>query len=174
PKVEPTPFDKLDGAQTAAEERSAWHPKELVAVLGSDRGRHWKAVECVAYRPDGKQVASGGAEAVVRLWDAATLKQTVALTGHSGTITALAYAANGKVFASGGTDRTARLWFLSGDKAEEIAALAGHKEAVRAVAFGPNSKTLASASDDGTVKLWSLTGDKPTERFTLTGPQRPR
>src|SRR5262249_53569504 len=89
PKVEPTPLDKVDPPQTPAEERAPWHPKERVAVLGSDRGRHWKAVECVAYRLDGKQLASGGADSVVRLWDAATLKQTAALEGHAGTVTAV-------------------------------------------------------------------------------------
>src|ERR1700690_3417852 len=55
-----TAMDRLDPAQIAADDRCAWHPTELVAVLGSDRGRHWKTIECVAFSPDGKQLASGG------------------------------------------------------------------------------------------------------------------
>ena len=38
--AKPSPLDRLDPAQIPAAERFDWQPKELVAVLGSHRGRH--------------------------------------------------------------------------------------------------------------------------------------
>ena len=38
--AKPSALDRLDPAQIPAEERFDWQPKELVAVLGSHRGRH--------------------------------------------------------------------------------------------------------------------------------------
>src|SRR5262245_49777493 len=36
-----SPADKLAAGKIPAEERFAWQPKELVAVIGEHRGRHW-------------------------------------------------------------------------------------------------------------------------------------
>jgi hypothetical protein len=60
PKPEPprvvgrSPLDELDPASIPADERFAWQPKELVAVLGEHRMRHWSFLRDVAISPDGK------------------------------------------------------------------------------------------------------------------------
>jgi len=53
------PFDALDPAAIPAEERFDWQPKELVAVLGSDRQRLWHSGG-VVLSGDGKVVAIPG------------------------------------------------------------------------------------------------------------------
>ena len=39
----PSPLDKLDRGQIPEEDRPPWLPKEVVAVLGENRGRNWLA-----------------------------------------------------------------------------------------------------------------------------------
>lgn len=50
-------------------------PAGVVARLGSPCFRHGGRVRCLTFSRDGKTLASGGADAVVRLWDATTGRQ---------------------------------------------------------------------------------------------------
>jgi len=51
-------WDDLDPAQIPEAERVPFQPKELVAVLGEHRQRHWQSVYSAAIRADGKQAAT--------------------------------------------------------------------------------------------------------------------
>ena len=64
----------------------------------------------LAFSPDGKRLAVGGAEGSVRLWDVTTRQAVADLKGSQGRVTALAFSADGKLLASGGLDTTALLW----------------------------------------------------------------
>src|SRR5437899_9687244 len=88
----PFPFDQLGAASIPVEERIDGQPPELIAVLGSNRGRNWGGTTAVAYSSDGKYLAGAQFDAVY-LWDAATLREAKVLRpppGHSITATALA------------------------------------------------------------------------------------
>ena len=44
-----SPLDQLDPAKIPLEDRTSWQPKELVAVVGTQRGRHWRGnIKCLA------------------------------------------------------------------------------------------------------------------------------
>src|SRR5262249_4066014 len=79
-------LDNRDPQQIPRDERFPWQPKELVAVLGEHRQRHWGAVNGVAFSPDGQRVASCGRDRVVRVWDTATGKEQAVLRPHSGPV----------------------------------------------------------------------------------------
>jgi eukaryotic-like serine/threonine-protein kinase len=116
----------------------------------------------VAFSPDGRTLASGSHDNVVRLWDPLTGQLLRTLTGHSQTVRSVAFSSIGHLLASASDDRTIRFWDAGSGKLLDT--LTGHSGEVECVAFSPNGRTLASGSDDTTIKLWdvsSLTSRQP-------------
>jgi WD40 repeat protein len=64
----------------------------------------------IAYRPDGAQVAAGGWDGKLQIWDAETGQQLFNLEGHTGNVTDVAFSPDCKRLASVSDDGTLRLW----------------------------------------------------------------
>jgi predicted NACHT family NTPase len=109
-------------------------------------------VFAVAFSPDGKLLATGGTDGVVRCWDVASGREILTGKGHNSWVSSVAFSPDGKTLASSSSDRTVKLWNCH--SGECFQTLQGHSDMVRSVAFSPDGKTLASGSDDRTVKLW--------------------
>jgi WD40 repeat protein len=143
------PLYRLDPARIPAENRSAWQPEEVVAVLGTEAGRHWGEVNCVARSPDGQRLASCGRDAVC-LWDAELHLRAV--LRHTGEVRALAFSPDSKTLACGtkglyhfsvygnsfAEPDAVWLWGLGGETPKEQACLEGRAaEAWWVAAFLP-------------------------------------
>lgn len=117
---------------------------------------HLGRANAVAYRPDGKFLASAGGEPTrpgeIKIWDSATGSHGLSLQGHTDSISSLAYSHDGALLASGSYDKTIRVWDLVNRK--ELVTFREHDQDVLGVAFSPQDTLLASASADGTVRLW--------------------
>jgi sugar lactone lactonase YvrE len=106
----------------------------------------------VAFSPDGKILASAGAECIIRLWDPVKGKYLHGLRGHKDEVASIAFSPGGRFLASGCLDDTIRLWEVIPGK--ERRRFQGHQPGSRfilgidAVTFSPDGKTLAALDWD--------------------------
>ena len=121
----------------------------------------------VAFRPDGRLLASAGQDGKIKLWDVATGRQTRTLGGHASWVNALAFSPDGRTLASGSADRTIKLWDVETGQARRT--LRGHQNWVTSLAFSPDGRSLVSGSWDTTVTVWDLAAEGDPQ--TLRGPE---
>ena len=109
----------------------------------------------IVFSPDGKTVATAGADGTAGLWQVSDGKPLARLGGHSDTVIAAAFSPpDGRLLVTASTDRTARIWAVDGGRL--LGVLRGHWHYLWAAAFAPDGQTLATASEDGTARLWNL------------------
>jgi WD40 repeat protein/serine/threonine protein kinase len=116
---------------------------------------HGDTVHDVAFSPDGRWLASCGAEGdrSVRIWDLTSNEQARVLEGHTEGVTTVAFSPGGELLVSGSRDGTARLWDTT--TWAEVAVL-NHGTIVYGVAFTPDGTRLATGCADNSIRLWDV------------------
>jgi WD40 repeat protein len=136
---------------------------KLIRTFSNHKG----VVGSVTWSPDGKILATSGAEdTAIKIWDTDSGKEvrTIA-TGQKSFIEAVRYSPNGKRIASCSDDKTIKIW--DAETGKEIRLLTGHSADVWDISWSPDSKSLASASKDKTIKIWNVENGQVMR--TITG-----
>src|SRR5262245_2426636 len=81
--------------------------------------RHGDGIRSAVFSPDGKMIATGGEDNVVRLWHARDGSPAGTPLRHLGTVFGVAFRRDGLVLASGSDDGSLRLW--DGERGELMA-----------------------------------------------------
>jgi WD40 repeat protein len=138
-------------------------------------------LQSLAYSPDGRWIAGGGADGVIRLWDGIALAAHAPLDDpdQREPVTALAFAPDSNTLASASATRM-EVWLWNVATGEPVLlipdAVAGC--AIEALAFHPKGRLLATGGidwlstggSDGAISIWDL--DERCEIATLDGGSR--
>ncbi len=73
-------------------------------------GKPFIDVTCLAFSPDGRLLASAGADGEIRVSRVAEGDELYTVRKHTGAIRALAFTPDGRILASGGADGRVKLW----------------------------------------------------------------
>ena len=140
-------------------------------------GHHGK-IMCVAWSPNGSQLAScGGSDSGGELfaWDPQRGESVNVFGEHPRIIHAIAWASD-RLLICGGEDGKLKWWNVESD--ELLWVIDAHHGTVLSLKRSPDGTKLASCGDDGEIRIWDLaTGehlqtlrrDRPYERLNISG-----
>jgi len=121
----------------------------------------------VCFSPDGKRIASGGPDKMVKIWDVVTGQEALAFEGAADfdKVKSVSFSPDGTRVVSGGDDMKVNVWDV--ETGQKILTLAGHSGAVSSVCFSPDGTRIASSGHVDSVKVWDA--ETGQEMFTQEG-----
>ncbi|QLL31120.1 hypothetical protein HG536_0A09370 [Torulaspora globosa] len=109
-------------------------------------------IRSVCFSPDGKFLATGAEDRLIRIWDIAKKQIVMVLQGHEQDIYSLDYFPSGEKLVSGSGDRTVRIWDL---RTGQCSLTLSIEDGVTTVAVSPgDGKFIAAGSLDRAVRVW--------------------
>ena len=125
-------------------------------------------ITALAFSPNGRWLATGSGDRIVRLWDLHEQSDDpAAQLPFDATVTALGFSPDSGRLAVGLKDRTAYLVDPEDTEAPPHP-LRGHEDDVTGVAFSKDGKRIATGSKDGSARIWDL-DDLNAEPTVLPG-----
>jgi Tol biopolymer transport system component len=115
-------------------------------------------VHVMVWSRDGKTIATGGQDGLVRLWDIDEREVRLPLPGHTRPVRGLAFSPQGSWIVAVSDDKAAHLRCWDATSGQERLTLKAPKGVFQAVAVSPDGRTIATGGtagkDVGEIRLW--------------------
>jgi WD40 repeat protein/regulator of sirC expression with transglutaminase-like and TPR domain len=129
---------------------------------------HRQGVRSLAFSPDGKVLATGGSDPVVRLWDMNTGRQVAVLFGHENFVSDLKFTPDGSRLISSDFSGNVKEWDPRQNPRQSPIATGHAYETMWSLTFADNGstiRTVASSNQRAVFEQWdSTTGKKLNSR----------
>lgn len=119
-------------------------------------------IRSICFSPDGRYLATGAEDNIIRIWDLQYKKIKHRFIGHEQDVYSLDFSRDGTRLASGSGDRTARLWDMETGLNLLILSI---EDGVTTVTVSPDGKFLAAGSLDRGVRVWDTEKGSLVERL---------
>ncbi|REK19028.1 MAG: hypothetical protein DWQ37_02375 [Planctomycetota bacterium] len=111
-------------------------------------------VNGVAFSPNGRVLATGTGDGIIRLWDPHRGGLLAEIRGHTDCVNELAFSPDGQILATGSCDNSIKLWDAHTHKL--LSTLPGQAKVTHTLAFSADGKRLASGGMEPVVRVWDV------------------
>lgn len=147
PKKPPAPPKKQPSLE-------AWLKGDTRKSKDKNYQRHTDRILAVAASPDGKYVATGGADHRLIIYSAHDLKPIKVWTHHRDAVTGLVFRRGTNQLYSCSKDRTVKVWSL--DEMAYVESLFGHQDEILDVDALAQERCVSVGARDRTARLWKV------------------
>ncbi len=138
-------------SDTGLGDETIW--KEVKALKG-----HNSTINAVSYSPDGKYLASGSEDGIIKIWDIQSGKElkTFIDSFQNHSIESISYSPDGKYLASGSDYGIINIWDISRG---ELFKTFMHGYPIKSVFYSPDGEYIVSKGQDNINKFWDISSE---------------
>ncbi len=113
---------------------------------------HTDGVNCLAWRADSVQLASGSADTSAKIWDVRSGREISTLLGHAAPVSSVVWSPDATRLATGSSDLSLKIWEpVSGMQICSFEKPDGIAQMINAVAWSPDGRRIACSDIEGYI-----------------------